>query len=179
MPAPVGILNMLAGVRVGSYRDEEGVILCDCKLTARARDGGEHHRSEVARSRRRSDFGVRIERDDGGNAIEAKRLAIARYSSQHDGKRSVRPGGDRKRHSGVDRQPDPVPRERDPWSDVHRRSMQRRAKPPRDLSQSKRVANVEDGLAQAILEVLQMLRVDAKSIDELRSRIVSHDTLGS
>jgi hypothetical protein len=178
MPATVGILYVCARMAVRATGDEQRVILRHRQLSAGARDGGDDERVGVARVRRRADVRVRLERDDRGKAVEAKRRQITVHAVQHDSERSVATRGDGHRERRIDRQSNASGRERDAWRDVDRRPRQRDAQSPRDSSEAERVAHVEHRFAQPVLEMLEMLRGDAKPIDELRTRIVSHDILG-
>jgi len=65
---------------------EERIVLPKQELTSLARDGGDDHCVEVAYIGRGTDLGVCFECDNGGDAVEAKRFAIALHRSEHDGK---------------------------------------------------------------------------------------------
>jgi hypothetical protein len=121
---------------------------------------------------------MRLERDDGGRAVEAQGFLVAVHGAQDDGERPVAAGGNGNREGRIDGEAHTVAREGDAWRDAHGASVERYPQSPRDAAESQRVAHVEHGVAQSILHVLEVLRVDAESIDELRPCIVSHDILG-
>lgn len=52
------------------------------------------------------------------------------------------------------------------------------AQPPADAAEPEGSADVQDGFAQAVLQMLKMIRADAESVDELGSGIVGHKVRG-
>lgn len=117
-----------------------------------------------------------LERDQRRLSVEAQRFLIAMNCSQDDNE-SVARGRHGERHRTIQRQTHTAGREGNARADANRAAVRGDVKPPRDVTQPERIANVGYGFAQSVLKVLQMFRRDAQTIEKLCTCIISHDVL--
>jgi hypothetical protein len=169
---------MLAGVRVRADRDEQRRVLGHREVGAAARHGGDLQRITRDGRGQSDDIDGGLQRNHGGDAVQAQCLDIAVYGAERDGQVAIAAGRHSHRGRAVEGKTDAGAREADAGRDVDGVAVQCDAQTPGDAAQAERAAYVEDRLAQAILHVLQMIRGDAESIEELGAGIISHERLG-
>lgn len=156
MPTSFGILNELSAVRVRSGRDEQSGVLIYGRVTAIHRDHAEDKRIVGRRGRV-----VRIEanahrlQDECWRSVETKRFSIRVLRRDHDAEVTIRVR-ERKRRRRIERESNPVRRERHAWIHVHRIG-DSDPQPPADVTETDRAPEVEHSISQSVLEMRQML----------------------
>ncbi|HLB75850.1 MAG TPA: hypothetical protein VJO72_02340 [Candidatus Dormibacteraeota bacterium] len=171
----MAVLQVLPAVGVVAERHEQGVILCHGEATIGHDDrrDGEGIAAEIG-AVVRFDRGARRQQDQSRGGVDAQRLPIAVAGPQHHAEEPRSAGGGQ-RHGGVDGEAHTAGRERDAWGDRHA-AVGLHSQPPRDAAQADAAAEIDDALAQSVLQVGEVIRRDAEFGYELRACIIRHSS---
>jgi hypothetical protein len=156
-----------------SDRDEERVVLSGAEAAAVSCDAGDGERVRAGIGAVIGfECGRRGEKDQGWGGLNAESCPITVRAPEYHPKRS-RCIRDRQGEGRVECQAHATGRERQ--ARLHRHaSGGMHSEPPGDSAKSEAAAHIQDSLAQAILEMHQVIRRHPEPFDKLRACVVGH-----